>query len=159
MAPKFNPNLQRSKDRLTEYKKSEKQTVETTNRSLAQASRMTKTKHKKQKSKLLDPLVGKLTKQQEFFAKRMDDMRKEAKKKNKKDFALVKKMNDAILAEKEERYKQDTYQRLYETGTKKLQGMQDDDERQPRIIDIAEDYNDVSAYPLKSPSKTQKKNR
>lgn len=54
-------------------------------------------------------------------------MRKEAMKKNKKDYAQVKKMNAVILAENEERNKQVTYQRLYENGTKKLQGIADED--------------------------------
>lgn len=48
-------------------------------------------------------------------------MRKDATKRNKVEFARVKKVNALYLAEDESR-QQVTYQRLYEIGTKKLHG-------------------------------------
>lgn len=81
----------------------------------------------------------------------MDQMRKDAKKKNKKNYAQVKKKNESILAVKEDRNKQVTYQRLFETGTKKLQGIVDE-ERQPRFLDN-QDEQAGSVFPAKTPSK------
>ena len=51
---------------------------------------------------------------------RMAQIRKEARRKNKIEFARVKKINERILAGDESR-QQVTYQRLYEQGTLKLQ--------------------------------------
>lgn len=62
-----------------------------------------------------------MTPQQQLFAIRMDQMRKDAKKKNKIQFARVRKNNELYLAEHEERLHIQTYKRLHEYGTMKIQ--------------------------------------
>ena len=47
--------------------------------------------------------IAKLTPQQELFAQKMTQIRKDAKKKNKVEFAKVKKVNSMYLAEDETR--------------------------------------------------------
>ena len=50
----------------------------------------------------------------------MEQMRKDAKKKNKVKFASVRKNNELYLAEHEERYHTKTYKRLHEYGKLKI---------------------------------------
>lgn len=68
--------------------------------------------------------VAPLNNQQEIFAARMEQMRREAQMKYKQQYARVKRVNDAILAEDESR-QQVTYERLYQKGTRKLLDIKD----------------------------------
>ena len=50
----------------------------------------------------------------------MEQMRKDAKKKNKVEFARVRRNNEIYLAEHEERLYTKTYKRLHDYGTMKI---------------------------------------